>query len=140
MKYVLSLLALCACGEQTVLPPELVSFTVDPAIAQAGDELTTTVEVAHFTLTGEEEHAHDEMAMDDHHDGDGSDATGHVHIYLDDLETSPLAMQVTSVGTLIIPEGTELGDHVLIGRLHDSSHLIIEPQVILEIDLQIITP
>ena len=140
MKYFLPLLVLCACGEETVLPPELVSFTVDPAIAQAGDELTTTVEVAHFTLTGEAEHTHDETATDDHAGEDSSDAMGHVHIYLDDLETNPLAMQVTSVGTIIVPEDTEFGAHVLIGRLHDASHLIIEPQVILEIDLEIITP
>ena len=104
------------------------------------------VELEGFTLTG-----HDmsgsmsgmdmdmDMDMDtdhdDHHDSDST--SGHIHIYLDDLETNNIAMMGTSMAEIVIPADTELGAHTLIARLHDSTHLILEPQVIETVDLDV---
>jgi len=142
------LVLLVACGGSEPMEPEILSFVVDPEVAAQGEEVTATFELAHFTLTGEEGHAHEEDGMGDmdgmedgEHEGhdshDGETQMGHVHIYLDDLETNPLAMQTELVGTFIVPEDTEIGEHTLIARLHDSDHLIIEPQVTAEFDLDV---
>lgn len=121
-----------AC-EGASVPPELLSFTLDPTTGPAGTTVTSTVEVADFELTG-----HDEAAgMDGHAHEDAGVTSGHVHIYLDDLLTNPLLMQAVEVDTFEIPAETEVGEHTLIARLHDSTHLIIEPQVTLEATFEV---
>ncbi len=140
----------CATEEVAeVVPPEIVSFHLEPAVGVAGDSVVATVEVDHFEFSGGE-HVHDddggsEPSGDEHeheheHDGDEAVLVGHVHLYLDDLMTNPLAMQTESVGTFEIPLDADLGQHVIMARLHDSSHLIIEPQVIAEHDLEVVVP
>lgn len=138
MRYLNLLPFLLACNSGEVLDPELISLAVDPDVAELGQEVTSTVVVKNFTLAGEVGHSHDEGEDHDEDHKDGEIQTGHVHIYLDDLETNPLAMQVEAVGTFIVPEDAEIGEHVLIGRLHDSDHLIIEPQITVEIEFDII--
>jgi len=133
------LAVLVGCGGSEPMEPEILSFVVDPEVAAQGEEVTATFELAHFNLTGDDGHSHDEH-MGDHHD-EGEDAdmqSGHVHIYLDDVETNPLAMQTELVSTFTVPEDAEIGEHVLIARLHNADHLIIEPQVTAEIDFDIV--
>ena len=49
----LAVLALVACGgEPEMEHPEIVSWTVTPAEAMPGEELTSTIELMHFELTG----------------------------------------------------------------------------------------
>jgi len=122
------LFAACDVG---VVPPEIVSWTLDPTTIEAGGDVTSTFELSNFELTGESDHEHDteELAGDPNH--------GHVHIYLDDLESNPVLTQVTTSDTVTIPDTTVAGTHTLIGRLHDATHLIIEPQVVMEIDIEV---
>ena len=130
--------SLIACGGSEPMAPEILSFVVDPQVAAQGEEVTATFELAHFALTGDEGHSHDED-MDGHHgDDDDEMQSGHVHIYLDDLESNPMAMQTELVGTFVVPDDAEIGEHVLIARLHGADHLIIEPQVTSEIDFDIV--
>ncbi len=115
-------------------PPEIISFSVEPTTVEAGGDCISTVEVHHFELTGEADHEHDEAGAG------GEDHMGHVHIYLDDLMTNPVLMQVELVETVTIPDDTEAGTHTLIARLHNSEHEIIEPQVIAEVDIEVTDP
>lgn len=131
MRWFVSLVVvLCACGADGDHDhdevPEIVSFTVDPGLVEAGAEAQVQVEVEHFDLGGGEHHMHEK----------GS-ASGHVHIYLNDTESNPLLMMMGSMGTVTIPADTEVGVHALIARLHDSGHLIIEPEVTAEVEIDV---
>ena len=139
------LLTLMACGEAAV-DPAILAFTVDPGTVAAGGTVQVMLELDGFTLTG-----HDmsgsmsgmdmdmDMDHDDHddHDHDSDGATGHIHIYLDDVETNPLAMMGTSMAEITIPVDAEVGTHTLIARLHDASHLILDPEVVETVDLDV---
>lgn len=122
--------------------PELISAGDLPDTAAAGDTMTLAFEVEFFEFSGgDDDHDHDH---DHDHDGHGDDGKvsvtseetgcflGHVHVYLDDLMTDPIAQIVTAEGDITLPDDIEAGDHRLIMRLHDASHRIIEPQVTLE--------
>ena len=137
-------LALMACGEAAV-DPAILAFTVDPGTVAAGGTVQVMVELEGFTLTG-----HDmsgsmsgmdmdmDMDMDhDDHDHHSDGTSGHIHIYLDDVETNPLAMMGTSMAEITIPVDAEVGSHTLIARLHDASHLILEPEVVETVDLNV---
>lgn len=127
--------ALAGCpSTDTHEHPEITSWTLDPLTVAAGGDLSSTFELMHFSLTGEEgdEHDHEgDMAMD------AGDNTGHVHIYLDDLETNPILMQVTLEDTVTLDAATAEGTHTLIARLHNADHEIIEPQVLEEIEIEV---
>ena len=139
-----ALLTLMACGEAAV-DPAILAFTVDPGNVAAGGTVQVMVELEGFTLTG-----HDmsgsmsgmdmdmDMDMDhDDHDHHSDGTSGHIHIYLDDVETNPLAMMGTSMAEITIPVDTEVGAHTLIARLHDASHLILDPEVVETVDLDV---
>ena len=126
--------------------PELLSMELPDMIA-AGAEFEASFEVRHFEFSMEGGHDHDD------HDHDGHDAQhpdddrfragetisaetgctiGHVHLYVDDLETNPVAQIVDPSAMLTLPEDIEPGEHTWIARLHDAEHFIIEPQVVRE--------
>ena len=120
--------------------PELISAGDLPDTAAAGDMVMLAFEVDFFEFSMEGAgHDHGE------HEHDGGEEekvsaiseetgcyVGHVHVYLDDLMTDPLAQLTTDEGHVMLPDDIEAGEHRLIMRLHDATHRIIEPQVILE--------
>ncbi len=142
---VVALFVLIGCGakdaedsgtgsEGELEAPELTSFMLDPTSGPVGTVVTSTVMVAHFSLTGEDGD-HD----DEHHEGEDHDAelTGHVHVYMDDLMTEPVIMQTTMVGEFTLADDLAVGSHTLIARLHGADHLIIEPQVTAEVSFEV---
>lgn len=136
----LTLVGLIGCGKGDVPDPEILSFEVDPSEIPAGSMATVTIEVENFAFS--EHHTDDPMTMGvDHGDEDhdaGDVAEGHVHVYLDDLETNPLVMMMSETAELMIPMDTTLGAHTLIARLHDADHLILEPQTTAEVDITVV--
>lgn len=116
--------------------PTIDSFAVTPDSAAPGTTLTGTVAVSHFELSGEP-HQHTE-ALRPGLEPQDEDAPaeecvgGHVHIYLDDLETNPLGMPTTPEFTFDLPSDAMPGAHTLIARLHTRDHKILEPQVTAE--------
>lgn len=130
------ILAGCAKDDE-VMDPEIVDFTVDPTEITAGTDATVMVDVAHFAFT--EHHDMSTMGADGDH-ASSAVQKGHVHVYLDDLETNPLVMMMSDMDTLTIPDNTEAGAHTLIARLHDDGHLIIEPEVTAEVEITVLAP
>lgn len=140
MRYSFALAALaltlgCTGSEGEELPPEIVSFEIDPATVVAGGEVTSHIEVANFEMSGHHEGDHHARVA---HDGEHHGAKGHVHIYLDDLMSNPLLMQVEHEEVLQIPLETEPGAHTLIARLHGDDHKILEPQVTAAFDIDVL--
>lgn len=145
----LSLLALAACSDHDhgtecdAGDPAITSLTFTPTTVGPGGDLTGTVVVENWTLTGEEGHTHTESLgpspQADGHD-EGACNTGHLHVYLDDLMTNPLTQAVTSEFVITIPTDTTLGSHTIMGRLHNADHTIYEPQVIAEVDIEVAAP
>lgn len=128
----------CPAGD-----PTIESMVLTPDTIAAGADVMATVTVHNFELSGEP-HAHTESQPlevgpePQHEDGEAVECTGgHVHIYLDDLMTNPLTQAVTSEFMFTIPDGTAVGDHVIIGRLHNRDHTILEPRVTLEVDIAV---
>ncbi|MEM6996173.1 MAG: DUF6130 family protein [Myxococcota bacterium] len=131
--------------------PELVSVQA-PDTAAPGDAIEMTFEVNNFEFSREGDgHDHDHDHEDHGDDGDpaapGDDVefravdpisaetgcfVGHVHVYIDDVMTNPVAQLTVESGSVTLPDDLEPGEHRLINRLHDSTHKIIEPQVIVE--------
>lgn len=167
------LLAMTAFGcdeEETgeIEPAPVLRVEADVTEVMPGDTITLTIDVEHFTLSGEgETHDHDhgddhehlergfepglvspdepaaaEAGHGDHdHDADAvyeGPREGHVHVYLDDTMVNPLAMLTTSTGEVVID--AEPGPHTLINRLHGADHKIIEPQIIEEIEITVLAP
>jgi hypothetical protein len=141
----LAFFAFLACQPTTTDPaaPEITSFTIDPVEMAAGDEVMIMVELANFALMdlGDgDEHGHDsvdEVSTDDV-DVEQAMQMGHVHIYLDDLQTNPLAQEGQTMFNMVIPTDTTDGAHTVIARLHGSDHLIVEPQVTAEVDINVL--
>ena len=139
-----------ACDPEEEAPecggdPELVSAGDLPDTAAANDMIELAFEVEFFEFSNEgdgHDHDHGDDGHEDHGDGDGDKVSttseetgcyiGHVHVYLDDLMTDPLGQITTAEGHVMLPEDIEAGEHRLIMRLHDATHRIIEPQVVLE--------
>ncbi len=117
-------------------PPTIDSFTVTPTSAPPGATLEGKVAVSHFELSGEP-HQHTEglrPGLEPQHDDEPAEECvgGHVHIYLDDLETNPLGMPTSAEFTFDLPSDAVAGAHTLIARLHTRDHKILEPQVTAE--------
>lgn len=106
--------------------PEISAFVVAPTTVAAGAEFTVMASIENFELAG-----HDEGETGDH-EGEDECAGGHYHVYLDDFMTNPLAMPETAEATILMPEGTELGEHILYARLHNRDHTILTPEVVAE--------
>jgi hypothetical protein len=109
--------------------PSFTEFTVTPATVAAGDSVDVVIDGDHL---GELEATSDgsmEMAGEEE---ESTCAGGHVHIYLDDLETNPLSMQEAKAFPMTIPADTEPGTHTLIVRLHNKDHTIYDPEVSME--------
>ena len=118
----LTAVALSACEdhaeEDCAGAAAIGTFTITPATVAAGGQVNAQLVVSNFLLG--------------HHDGGGhahACPNGHVHIYLDDLLTNPLAMPDEASSTVTIPAGTPAGEHQLIARLHGSDHKILKPEV-----------
>lgn len=124
------------CGSAETPAPEITEFTVDPTEIPVGGQADVHVVVENFSLT---EHSEASTA---HEDGgehaEGEVQSGHVHVYLDDVESNPLVMMSGADGSLTIPSGTTTGPHVLIARLHGDDHLIVEPEVTAEVMIEVL--
>lgn len=129
-------LVVAGCGPGTAESPTITAFVVDPTDLAVGGQADVHVEVAHFSLTehSEASTAHEEGG--EHAEGEVQ--SGHVHVYLDDLETNPLLMMSGADGTITIPSGTAIGSHVLIARLHGDDHLIVEPEVTSDVAIEVV--
>ena len=118
----------------------LLAFDIEPASVAAGADVTATVEVENFMLVepegGHDDHGHDDHGHDDH-GAEADDNSGHVHVYLDDLMTNPVAMVGSTSFSITIPDGTAAGAHTLIARLHRADHTILDPEVSMEADLTV---
>lgn len=120
--------------------PELREMTAPETVA-AGEEIEVAFEVHNFEFSMEGEHGHDlqrdedEQFRDGDHGDEGSQSgciLGHVHLYVDDLMTNPIAQLTHAEEHIEIPDDIEPGAHTFIARLHSADHKIIEPQVVLE--------
>lgn len=141
-------LAACDSDDPEDMPPPELRVTADTTEVAQGGTITLTIEVENFELTHEGEHMH--LELEDDLDLRSPDAPalaeetydgpriGHVHVYLDDVMTNPLAMITTETGEVVID--AEPGAHTLINRLHAADHTIIEPQIIHEIDINVLAP
>ena len=127
------LIALSGCPDPCAdaEPPEIGEFSVDPADPAAGDTVTVTLDLHHFSLTGhgDEDEGHHDDEDEGHHDDDAACNAGHVHVYLDDLEGDLLAMIVTETADLDIPSSITSGAHTLIARLQGEDHAAVVPEV-----------
>lgn len=136
--------------------PELLKVTA-PDSAAAGGTITMAFEVAHFEFSregsghedggheggghdGDEDGGHEGAQPSDDNELRAADSTsaetgcfvGHVHVYVDDLMSNPIAQITVESADVVLPDDLAPGEHRLINRLHAASHKIIEPQVILE--------
>lgn len=123
--------------------PAITAMVLTPDTLAAGEDVSATVSVANFELSGEP-HTHAEREplgvgpSPQHEDAEPVECTGgHVHVYLDDLMSNPLTQAVTSEFMFTIPDTTTVGEHVIIGRLHNRDHTILEPQVTVEVDVTV---
>ena len=136
------LLTLTGCSDPCAdaEPPELNEFSVSPADPSAGDTVSLSLTVSHFTLTGHEDgaddHDHDHDHGDDHSEQTSCSA-GHVHIYLDEIEGDLLGMVATENSDLLIPSSITAGSHTLIARLQDESHAALVPEVTASFDITV---
>jgi len=110
--------------------PAFTEFTVTPGTVAAGGEVDVTVDgdhigelmdMAHGTMEGTE-HDHEEEGC----------LGGHLHVYIDDFEENPLAMEGAKAFPMTIPADTTPGTHTLIVRLHNKDHTIHKPEVTME--------
>lgn len=116
-------LVLSACGGD----PTIVSVTVTPSTVAKGGTVNVTVELENVELGEAEDHA--ALTARGLHTAHG-EATGmHLHTYLDDLETNPLAQTSSASFAVVIPQAATSGAHQLIVRIHNGDHTILEPQV-----------
>lgn len=117
-------LALSACGGD----PTIVSVTATPSTVAKGGTVTVTVELENVELGVAEDHA--ALTARGLRVAHGEEEAGmHLHTYLDDLETNPLAQTSSASFAIVIPLATASGAHQLIVRLHNGDHTILEPQV-----------
>ena len=147
-----ALLAACSSAE-----PDILDFVVDPAAGAPGETITASAEVVDFEFSGGDMDMDMDMGSmdmggmdmdgDDHdHDHDHGDEdsgkgkipVGHIHLYMDDLQTNPVLMMNTATATFVVPDDATEGTHTLIARLHGSDHLILEPEVLFELEFEVL--
>lgn len=127
-----------ACGET---PAPTVALSLTPSTIASGGTTRADVTVTDFELVAEDTaHTHTlasaHEAGGEEHEGDHEIVrSGHYHLYLDSLETNPIAMATEPSVELTITAST--GAHKVIARLHGIDHRIIEPQVTAEATLTI---
>jgi hypothetical protein len=99
-------LVLTGCGGG----PKIISAVATPnAIPRAGT-ITMTVEVEDFELGG------------------------HIHTYLDNTETNPLAQTTRTSFPVVISSSTAPGAHKLIVAPHGEDHRTLEPEVAITVE------
>lgn len=115
------------------------AFDLSATMVAPGETIQATFEVHNFefSMDGHDHGGHDHAQGGDAIEFRAACPTGHVHIYLNDLETNPVAMQTTSTGDVVIPEDAPVGEHTLIARLHNADHTILEPQVMMELTITV---
>ncbi len=114
--------------------PAITEFTVTPATVAAGDAVDVTVDGEHL---GDLMPTSDGTDMDMEHEEESACPGGHLHVYLDDLDSNPLTMQEAKAFPMDIPADTPVGPHTLIVRLHNKDHTIYEPQVTMEAQITV---
>lgn len=121
-----------ACGGD----PAITSVTANPSIVARGGQTTLTVELENVELgLAEDHHALTARGL---HAAHGEEPAGmHLHTYLDDLETNPLAQTSSASFPVFIPLTAAVGPHRLIVRLHMSDHTILEPQVVFPVSITV---
>jgi hypothetical protein len=116
--------------------PEISSFMGDTSSLAAGSDIELMIHVENFEFGhGGHDDDGDSHAGDD--DGAMECAGGHVHIYLDSLMENPLAMPESSPTLITIPAETAAGSHMLVARLHNYDHTIVEPEVTAELEITV---
>jgi hypothetical protein len=126
------ILGFTACGGD----PAITSVTANPSTVARGGLTTLTVELENVELGLAADH-HGLTARGLQAAHGESPAGMHLHTYLDDLETNPLAQTSSVTFPVIIPLATAVGPHQLIVRLHMSDHTILEPQVLLPVAITV---
>lgn len=114
-------IAFAACGGD----PKIVSVVANPSMLTAGSTTTLTVAVENVEI-GEEGHALTARGL---RASDGAATGMHLHTYLDNLESNPLAQVDVTTYPVVIPPATPAGAHTLIVRLHGADHTIFLPEV-----------
>lgn len=107
--------------------PSIDSFTLDATTVAAGATLHGTIAVTGFELGGHDEEMEGMEGME------GMECPGgHAHIYLDDLTGNPLTMAMDTEFDVVLPGDIPAGMHMLIARLHNHDHTIVDPEVTAE--------
>jgi len=99
-----ALLAVACSGD-----PKIISATATPSILTAGSTVTVAVVLENVELEetpGGLRAAHEE-----------EETSAHLHTYLDDTETNPLAQISAATFPVVIPRATAAGAHQLIVRI-----------------------
>jgi len=104
--------------------PAISALSADKTEVAAGGDVTLTIAVSNFSMTGHHDDGHDE----EHHD-EGCGNSGHAHVYLDSIEGELLGMALEASITVAIPDGTTAGPHKLVAQLQDVNHKPVEPKV-----------
>ena len=118
--------------------PAITSFTLDPSSGPPGTMVQSTLMVEHFEFTGGEhgDGTHmgppAEVSADNESAESGHGLIGHVHIYWDNMDGNPVLMQVEHEGMFMVPMDATAGSHPVLARLHDADHLIVKPEVVVE--------
>ncbi len=119
----------------------ITSFTVTPASAPAGTDVTVSVTVENFELR--EPTIEEGLALRAAHDvGPGEEGAypegGHFHVYLDSTETNPMFIDCPdycehgaskSPARARIPEDEMPGEHTVIVRLNNDVHEFLRPEI-----------
>lgn len=114
--------------------PVFTAFDVAPTTAAAGDTVDITVAGDHL---GDLAASSDGSMEEEGEEEESACLGGHLHIYLDDLETNPITMQEALAFPVTLPTELEAGVHTLIVRLHNHDHTIYEPEVTRETELTV---
>lgn len=108
--------------------PAIEKVTASATTVAPGGTITLTFDVAGFEL--DEATVSDAMLpLHGEEDAEEECPGGHMHVYLDSLETDPIMATDKAVVDVTIPVGTTEGEHELIVRVHNHDHAIYEPQV-----------
>ncbi len=126
-----ALITLVACGGD----PAIVSVVANPTTVMRGGTINMTVELENFTLgEGAAESGLTARGLRATH---GEAVGGHIHTYLDDTETNPLAQTTELSYPVVISSSVAPGQHILIVRLHGADHLTLVPEVRATVDITV---
>jgi len=115
--------------------PTIASVDLSTTTPAAGDTIDVTVTGEHL---GELEESTTSTGMEEM--GEENEPLclgGHLHVYIDELMSNPIAQQEALAFPVVIPDTTPPGDHTLIVRLHNKDHTIYKPEVTAEVAITV---